>query len=87
MNTLTYKELKDWYLNDETAKANAEQYFGKNQPSIYHTGFYSAPSWNWGYRLGLVQVKDKVFEVVTQFGEVKAAREVNIPVLREDSNE
>jgi hypothetical protein len=99
MNTISYKELKDWYLNDEDAKANAKKYFGNKQPSIYETGFYSAPSWNWGYRLGLVGVNGtgsdhdgngiqsgttKVFEVVTQFGEVKAARLINIPILTDD---
>lgn len=31
MNTISYKELKQWYLNDERAKKNAEIYFtGKN---------------------------------------------------------
>lgn len=84
MNTLSYRELKDWYLENDTACQNADIYFkGKRQPSIHGTGFYSAPSWNWGYHLGLVSANGKVFEVVTRFGEVKAAREVNIPELRE----
>jgi hypothetical protein len=103
MNTISYKELKDWYLNNEDAKANAKKYFGDNQPSLHETGFYSAPSWNWGYKLGIVGVNGtgsdykteegliygngiqsgtvKYFEVVTQFGAVKAAREINIPVI------
>lgn len=91
-NTISYKDLKDAYLNNEYAINNAKIYFtGKNeQPSIYRTGFYSAPSWNWGYHLGIVTVHfidenavstTKSFEVVTQFGTVEAAREVMIPVV------
>ena len=89
MNTITYKELKNRYLNDDTAKANVNIYFtGKNeQPSIHRTGFYSAPSWNWAYLIGIVTVQttmdgepiEKTFEVVTQFGQVKAARLIHIP--------
>lgn len=79
MNTTSYKDLKAWYLNNEQAVANAKQYFGDNQPNIHEIGFYSAPSWNWGYRIGIVGVNDMWFEVVTQFGSVVAAREINLP--------
>ena len=90
MNTVSYKELKDCYLNNETARENAKKYFGMNQPTIHETGFYSAPSWNWAYRIGIVGVGGtgengiqsgtiKWFEVVTQFGEVKAAIEIYLP--------
>ena len=93
MNTISYKDLKHWYLDNENAVANAKKYFGDKQPSIYATGFYSASSWNWGYSLGIVGVashdyvtkKDnpiQYFEVVTQFGEVKAAKCITLPVLR-----
>lgn len=81
MNTLTYKEIKDWYLNDEESKENAKKYFGDKQPSIHEIGFYSAPSWNWGYRIGIVKTKGKYFEVVTQFGAVVSARLINIPKM------
>lgn len=79
MNTLKYKDLKAWYLDNETATENAKKYFGKNQPSIHRTGFYSAPSWNWGYEIGITGVAGKWFEVVTQFGGVVAAVEINLP--------
>lgn len=82
-NTISYKELKDWYINNENAVQLADMVFGDKQPSIYRTGFYSSPSWNWGYLIGLVKTDGIVYEVVTQFGEVKAARVANIPVLRE----
>lgn len=94
MNTISYKELRDWYIDNNDAKANAKKYFGDKQPSIYRTGFYSSPSWNWGYHIGLVGVPDPKddsseavitwFEVVTQFGAVVAARKANIPLLREN---
>ena len=91
MNTIKYKELKKWYLDNETAKENAEKYFGKTQPSIHQTGFYSAPSWNWGYQIGIVGINGsgeneiqsgtiKWFEVVIQFGEVVSAREISLPI-------
>ena len=92
MNTIRYKELKQWYLEDGIAKENAKKYFDNIQPRIFQTGFYSAPSWNWGYELGIVGVdgtgengiqsgNTKWFEVVTQFGQVKSAREVYIPTI------
>lgn len=82
MNTISYKDLKRMYLDNDTAIQNKDIYFaGKPQPSIHDTGFYSSPSWSWGYRLGLVITNGKTFEVVTQSGEVVAARLVNIPVL------
>ena len=104
MNTITYKELKAWYLDNQDARDNAEKYFGDKQPSIYSTGYYSAPSWNWGYEIGIVGIPGsgseyqteeglvygngiqsgvtKYFEIVTQFGVVKTAREINLPELR-----
>lgn len=82
MNTISYRDLKDYYLNNEDAVENAKKYFGKHQPNIYSTGFYSAPSWNWGYRIGITCVHQDdqtlYFDVVTQFGEVKAARKINL---------
>lgn len=91
MNTIKYSELKRWYLNDE-ARATAKEYFGDQQPSIHSTGFYSAPSWNWGYHIGIVGVirhrgeplDIKYFEVVTQFGAVVGARPVYIPVINKE---
>lgn len=81
MNTITYQDLKRWYLNNEDAVANAKKYFGKLQPSMLETGFYSAASWNWGYRIGLVTIKRVgTFECVTAFGVVEAARRVHLPV-------
>jgi hypothetical protein len=94
MNTISYKELKDWYLEDETAIDNAKKYFGNIQPNYYRTGFYSAPSWNWGYQIGIVGINGngrdgngiqsgitKWFEIVTQFGVVKAAKDINLPTV------
>lgn len=92
MNTINYKDLKNWYLDNAEAKENAAKYFGKRQPSIHQTGFYSSPSWNRGYIIGIAGVgsinsdgetSTIYFEVVTQFGEVKAARKIYIPVVRE----
>lgn len=87
MNTINYKDLKNWYLDNTDARENAKKYFGDKQPSIYNTGFYSAPSWNWGYNLGIAGVNSegeiKYFEVVTQFGGVKAARRIHVPIIEE----
>lgn len=83
MNTIKYADLKAWYLNNDTAKQNAMDYFtGKPQPSIYQTGFYSAPSWNWGYIIGIAKANGKLFEVVTQFGHVTAAREIHLTEVK-----
>jgi hypothetical protein len=81
-NTISYKDLKQYYLND-TAKELARKVFGDNQPAIYQTGFYAARSWNWAYRIGLVQVDGQIYDVVTQFGRVVGARHADIPVMRE----
>lgn len=84
MNTITYKELQILYLSDSSIK-NAKKYFKDIQPDIYATGFYSSPSWNWGYIIGIVGVKNEdtiqYFEVVTQFGQVVGAREINLPTI------
>lgn len=86
MNTISYKDLKQWYTDNDDAKALAKEVFGDKQPSIYRTGFYSAPSWNWGYQIGLVNVvndddSETAYEVVTQFGSVVAARFAYIPTV------
>lgn len=89
MNTIKYEQLKLWYLND-TAKEMAKKIFGDRQPSILETGFYSAPSWNWGYHIGIVGVilegggTPQYFEVCTQFGTVVGARYTSIPVIIKD---
>ena len=101
MNTIKYQDLKKWYLENKTAKENAKKYFENNQPSIFRTGFYSSPNWNWGYEIGIVGVNGsghhdgtdsklngngiqsgtiKWFEVVTQFGRVVSALEINLPL-------
>jgi hypothetical protein len=91
MNTIKYKDLNNWYLSDERKKL-AKEVFGNKQPNIFRTGFYSAPSWNWGYEIGIVGVNEidynglqeettKYYEVVTQFGEVVGAIEINLPTL------
>lgn len=79
MNTITYKTLKELYLNNEVAKETAKDVFGGTQPLIHATGYYSSPSMNWGYVIGIVGVGDKWYEVVTQFGVVKAAHEIYLP--------
>lgn len=75
MNTIKYKDLKQWFTQNEDAKALAKKVFNDIQPNIYRTGFYSSPSWNWGYIIGITKVDGTIYEVVTQFGVVKAARE------------
>ena len=77
MNTIKYRDLQNLYLNNKDARALAKEIFGDRQPSIYQTGFYSSPSWNWGYQIGLVREADnKIYEVVTRFGCVEAARKI-----------
>lgn len=86
MNTISYRDLKAWYTENADAKALAAEVFGDRQPSNYSIGFYSAPSWNWAYQIGLVNVQDadgtiNTYEVVTQFGGVVAARRAFIPTI------
>ena len=77
------------FINDKELQQNAKTYFPDHQPHIFQTGYYSAPSWNWSYQVGITSIartkqdaKDfgdvQYFEVVTQFGEVKAARKINL---------
>lgn len=91
MNTIKYKDLRTMFLDNELNRKNAKQYFGDRQPMIFQTGFYSAPSWNWGYVIGIASIEilasngdreldeTKTFEVVTRFGQVESAREIVIP--------
>lgn len=82
------KELLS-FIDDKEFKDNAQAYFGDHQPHIWQTGYYSAPGWNWAYQVGITCINDyfddrsvsgrQYFEVVTQFGEVKAARKINLP--------
>lgn len=88
MNTISHNELRACYLDNDEAKANAKKYFGDKQPSIHETGWYHPSGANWAYKLGIVGVHDnaytpdiKWFEVVTQFGVVKAAREIGLPTI------
>ena len=79
MNTIKYSDLKQWFIQNEQAKKLAKDIFGDKQPRVFQTGFYSALSWNWGYIIGIA--KDdagEIYEVVTQFGAVKAARMINL---------
>jgi len=86
-NTIKYKDLQDWYLNDK-AKETAKKFFGDIQPSIHSIGFYSSPSWNWGYQIGIVGIRAEVskevqwFEVITQFGQVIGARFIHLPITQ-----
>lgn len=79
------------FINDIDAQHTAKEYFGQHQPHIWQTGYYSAPSWNWSYQIGITNINGtgentiqsgtrQYFEVVTQFGEVVAARKINIEV-------
>jgi len=76
VNTITYKDLKQWYINNDDAEETAKKVFGGKQPSIHQTGFYSSPSWGWGYIIGIAKddFSGELYEAVTQFGVVKAAR-------------
>jgi len=73
------KELNS-FINNKDNQATAKEVFGDKQPSIIQTGWYSAPSWNWSYQVGfcdvMVNSELQIFEVVTQFGSVEAARRV-----------
>lgn len=91
MGNISYRELKVWFIENEEAKQLAKDVFGDKQPSILETDSYHPSGANWSYRIGLVQVKrtetnkifeDAVYEVVTQFGVVKAARRVHLPEMK-----
>ena len=84
-NTITYQDLKSYYLENPTALENAKKYFGDEQPNYHVIGYYHPSGANWNYQLGIVGIawgdQSKFFEIVTQFGQVKAARQINIPVM------
>lgn len=49
------------------------------QPSILQYGYYVPSQANWSYKLGYVKVGNTVYNVVTVFGQVKAAIIANLP--------
>lgn len=48
------------------------------QPYMFTTGYYSAPSWNWGYVFGIVKIGKAYYELMTQFGCIVGGREIYI---------
>lgn len=87
VNTISYNELKQRYTNNKEAKELAKEIFGDRQPSTHQIGFYSSPSWNWSYIIGICGVTTSEgtqwYEVVTQFGAVVAARIIHLPTIKE----
>jgi hypothetical protein len=73
-------ERKELYafLNYKPNQETAKCYFSTHQPHIWSTGWYSAPSWNWAYNVGITHVDGQYFEVVTAFGQVEAARKISL---------
>ena len=82
MSNYTYtrqdvKQFEQWGEAYEVISKLMKQ--GMVQPSIFATGYYSAPSWNWSYNFGIVKLGGKFYEVMTQFGSIKGGREIYIP--------
>lgn len=74
------KQLQKWGKDNEVIqKLMAKEMV---QPSIYRTAYYSAPSWNWAYEIGLATIDGVVYELLTQFGSIKGGREIYMPTYR-----
>ena len=75
----SFRENINRFVNNKEAQQNAKTYFSDHQPNVCQAGYYSASSRNWNYEVGMTHIARtgqdvQYFEVVTQFGEVKAAR-------------
>jgi len=64
------------FLNSEENKKTAREVFGDVQPYVIQTGWYSSPSWNWSYLVGIAKRGGEVYRVVTAFGQVEAAQKL-----------
>lgn len=70
------KQYKEWGKNDAViSKLMKQDMF---QPSLFATGYYSAPSWNWAYQFGIVKIGGKLYEVMTRFGSIEGGREMYV---------
>jgi len=69
---MKYQDVK-WNLEygQDVAKL-----FGDMQPQGYNIGSYHPSNANWSYVFMIVKYKGKIYEVMTQFGEVVGGREV-----------
>lgn len=70
------KLLQKWGQEDATIKKMIDKGF---QPSIFQTGFYWPSNANWAWQIGIVQIGQHTFEVLTRFGSVEGGREIYVP--------
>jgi hypothetical protein len=70
------KWLKQWGQENEVV---SELIKNGAQPTLTMIGYYSAPSWNWAYQIGIVRIGTEFYELLTQFGQVKGGREIYMP--------
>lgn len=74
-----YKDIKDIYeWCEKYADDMAKELLGK-QLSIHEVAYYTPSQANWSYRLGVVKVDSRVYEVVEVFGAIKAVKLANLP--------
>lgn len=69
MSKFLYKEIK------EIISRTPKELDNKSTTDIHNIewiGGYSAPSWNWGYKVGAFVYKNKVCVAVFQFGHIVA---------------
>ena len=80
-----YRDVRaifNWY--EEYADEECKELIG-TQPSIQQYGYFTPASANWSYILGYVKYNNRVYKVVTVFGEVRAAQLANIPEYTTES--
>lgn len=70
------KEIYDW--SERFADEKVKRIIGK-QLTIWETAYFTPSQANWSYRVGLVKVGRDTYEVVEVFGEIRAARLVQLP--------
>jgi len=71
------KRLIEWGKDDEVvSKLISKEMI---QPRIERVAYYSAPSWNWAYEIGIAEIDGVLYELLTQFGSVKGGRQLWLP--------
>lgn len=73
------KQFQEWGKDNKVInKLMTSTKRSEFQPSMFVTGYYSAPSWNWAYQFGIVKIGKNYYELMTQFGGVVGGREIYI---------
>lgn len=70
------KAVYDWC--EKYADDMAKELIGK-QLALHEVAYFTPSQANWAYRLGVVKVDSRLYEVVEVFGTIKAVKLASLP--------